>query len=284
MSNTVIPGTESADNTQSPVPPVNQKPKAAKNKIGLIALIVAVLGFIFSCIPGALGLGWFLLFVGFVLGIVALFQRDKAKGLGIAAIIVSIVGTIVGIIVFMAVMANAVSDAFGGTESKVSSPESSASAGASSTAEAPANDAGETGTRENPAALGSTVESDDWAVKINSVSLDANAAVAKENQFNEKPDKGSVYIMINYTTTYKGDDADGQMPAMVGVDYVTAGGETFDGTEKMVTAPKQIDSTKVLYKGASTTGNTVIQVPTPVDGVIAVRPGMLADKVFVAVK
>ncbi len=45
-----------------------------------------------------------------------------------------------------------------------------------------------------------------------------------------------------------------------------------------------MDTMSTLYTGASATGNKAIQVPSPADGVIAVRPGMVADKVFVAIK
>lgn len=79
--------------------------------LGIIALAVAAAGFIFACIPGALIVGWLLLPVGFILGIVALFQKGKSKWQGVAAIIVSIVGTIVGVIVFIVVVAGAVSSA-----------------------------------------------------------------------------------------------------------------------------------------------------------------------------
>jgi hypothetical protein len=41
-----------------------------------------------------------------------------------------------------------------------------------------------------------------------------------------------------------------------------------------------------LYKGGTVTGNKAIEVPTATagQGVLAVRPGMLADKTFVAVQ
>ncbi|WP_433675949.1 hypothetical protein [Microbacterium gorillae] len=92
------------------------------------------------------------------------------------------------------------------------------------------------------------------------------------------------YIIINYTVQYLGDDADGALPAFVGVEYVTGGGNTVDGLDKVVVGPEEIDTLSPLYTGASVTGNHTIQVPTPVDGVIAVRPGMVADKIFVAVQ
>ena len=54
--------------------------------------------------------------------------------------------------------------------------------------------------------------------------------------------------------------------------------------DKFVVAPDAINSTSVLYTGATVTGNTAIQVPSPVDGVLVVTPGMFGDEVFVAVQ
>ena len=63
-------------------------------------------------------------------------------------------------------------------------------------------------------------------------------------------------------------------------------GVTIDGTDSLVVAPDAIDSLTTLYNGASVTGSVVRAVPVDgaQDGVLAVRPGLLADKVFVAVK
>ena len=70
------------------------------------------------------------------------------------------------------------------------------------------------------------------------------------------------------------------------VDFVTAEGVTIDGADSLVAAPDAIDSMTVLYNGASVSGNVVRAVPSAnaQDGVLAVTPGLLADKVFVAVK
>ncbi|MFJ4175390.1 hypothetical protein [Microbacterium sp. NPDC089696] len=256
--------------------------KKQRNILGLIALIVSAVGFIFACIPGALIVGWVLLPIGFILGIVSLFLKGKVKWQGVTAIIVSIVGTIIGIIVFTVVVATAFNDAFGGSDVEVGSPTS-----VTEETDAPANDEGaaaEAGTRENPIALGTPFSSSDWTVVVNSVTLDANAQIAAENPYNEAPDAGSVFILVNYTVTYIGTDPEGQMPAFVGLDYVTADGVTIDPLEKLVLAPEAMNSTSPLYEGASATGNYAIQVPSPVDGVLAVRAGMITDKVFVAVQ
>lgn len=267
------------------LPPRPTKTKKQSNALGLIALIVAALGFIFACIPGALIIGWILLPIAFVLAIVSLFLKDKVKWTGVTALIVSIVGTIVGFIVFFAVVGTSFDNAFGSGDTKVATP--SGEAGTNDQAAAAKDDpAAKAGTRENPSPISSVVESDDWRVVINSVTLAATDAVVAANQFNEAPAKGSEYILVNYSATYIGDDADGQMPAFVSVEYVTANGTTVNGLDKLATAPKAIDTTSTLYKDGTATGNIAIEVPTATagQGVLAVRPGMLADKVFVAVK
>ena len=121
---------------------------------------------------------------------------------------------------------------------------------------------------------------------INSVTFKADDKVAAANQFNEPPAEGKEYVLINYTATYIGNDPAGETPAFVLVDFVTADGVTIDGADSIAVAPDSIDSLTVLYKGASVSGNVVRAVPSAnaQDGVLAVTPGLLADKVFVAVK
>lgn len=255
--------------------------KKQRNIIGLVALIAAIVGFIFACVPGALIIGWVLLPIAFILAIVSLFLKDKAKGMGITALILSIVGTIVGFAVFFSVVASSAKDAFGG-DTKVSAPTAEAGGGSAPAAAQPAAKAG---TRENPSPIGSVVESKDWRVVVNSVTLAASDAVVAANRFNDAPAAGSEYILVNYSATYVGSDANGQTPSFVSVDYVTADGKTINSYDHHVVAPDAIDS-NTLYKGGTATGNIAIQVPTATagQGVLAVQPGMMADKVFVAVK
>lgn len=234
--------------------------------------------------PGALIVGWVLLPIAFVLAIVSLFIKRKAKWTGVTALIVSIVGTIVGFVVFSSVVATSFDNAFGSGDTTVAPP--SGDAGTKDQAAAKANSAAKAGTRENPYPIGSVIKSDDWQVVINSVKLAATDAVLAANEFNKPPAKGSEYILVNYSATYVGDDANGQMPAFVSLEYVTTKGTTVNGLDKTAVAPKPIDTTSTLYKGGTATGNMAIEVPTAGagQGVLAVRPGMLGDKVFVAVK
>lgn len=263
-----------------PTPQQASKSRKAKNVPGLIAFIAGVVGFIFACIPGALIIGWVLLPVAFILGIVGLVLSGKAKGLAIAAVVISVVGTIVGVIVFFAVAANSFSEAFGGSDTSVSGP---ADNGASSSANADGKKAqAKVGTRDNPAALGSVISSKDWDVTVNSITLDGTATVLSANQFNSPPAEGNQYAIVNMTVTYKGDDS--SYATMVGVAYVSSSNKVFDGTKSIAVAPEPALGMDELYKGGSVTGNQALEIPITGDGVLRVRPGIVADSVFVSIK
>lgn len=260
--------------------PQNQYPGAApapekqKNTLGLISLIVAVIGFIFACVPGALIVGWILLPIAFVMGLVSLFLKGKKQGFGLAAVIVSVVGTVVGVLVFVFAVGSAIDDAVdeisSGTDVSVSEPGDDSSG---------SNE----GTRENPYPLGSTVTTDDWAVTVNSVDFNANEAVAAENQFNDPAAEGTTYILANVTVAYQGESDAGEMPWTT-VDYVTVDGNTISSGGAV--APDALDTVSDLYQGGSTSGNILFAVPadSAADGVLAVSPDMFSENAFVAVQ
>ena len=61
-----------------PVYPAGPLPVKRSNTVGLIALVVGVIGFVFACVPGALVVGWVLLPIAFILGVVAQRFRPTA--------------------------------------------------------------------------------------------------------------------------------------------------------------------------------------------------------------
>lgn len=269
--------------------PPQQPKKNQSNILGLIALITAVIGFIFACIPGALIIGWILLPVAFILGLVSLFLQGKSKWMGITALILSIVGTVVGAVVFLVVVSTAFDESFGGGDTTVAGPSEGSDAGSEQNADkevAPDEGSSEDGTRGNPYPIGSTIENDEWRVVVNSVTPAATDAVLSENDFNEPPADGSQYMLVDYSTTYLGDNTDGEIPASVIVEYVTADGTTVNSFDNIVVAPDPIDTTSTLYTDGTATGNAAFEVPTDTadQGVLAITPGILGDKVFVAVK
>jgi len=106
-------------NLPDPVPSPDPAKSAKPHVLGVIALVAAVVGFVFACIPGALIVGWVLLPIAFILSLVALFQSGR-KWPAITGLILSIVGTIVGVIVFLVAVADAVDDAVRNDDSSAS--------------------------------------------------------------------------------------------------------------------------------------------------------------------
>lgn len=111
-------GTAWTDAVRASSPPAISRPEAPahgpkkqQNVAGVVALVLSAVGAVLACVPGAMIVGWIFLPIGFILGIVALFQRDKPKWQGLTAIVVAVVGTIVGVLVFISLAAGAVSDA-----------------------------------------------------------------------------------------------------------------------------------------------------------------------------
>lgn len=269
-----VPGAPAGYAAGMPVPP--PAPPKKTNVVAMIAMIVAIVGFIFACIPGALILGWVLLPIAFILSIVSLFLKGDRKWMGVVALIVAIVGTIVGFIVFFAVVATSFNDAFGSGETTVTQPIDKPADGEKATDDKPADAA--QGTRENPYPLSSKISSDDWTVVVNSVNADGNAVVAAANPFNDKAPAGSHYVIVNYTVTYTGDDKG--LAAEVQLAMVTSSGNVVNSYDNTVVLNDGFGMDE-LYNGASATGSEAFLVPDGDASLIRVTPGMFADEIFV---
>lgn len=176
--------------TEAPPPSAQPAVSKERNVPGLIALVLGIIGFIFACIPGALIIGWVLLPVAFILGVVGLLLSGKTKGTSIAAVIVSVVGVVVGVTVLLVVVQDAFEDAF--SESNLSpSSDPGASSPPSGAASTPGgeSDGSGAGSRENPLPTGETVSSDNWEITLGAP-YEAGAEIAAENPFNDPPEPG----------------------------------------------------------------------------------------------
>lgn len=267
--------TDTQQPTNSYAPAPTSVPKQ-KNTLGLIALIIAIVGTVVAWIPLVGFIGWLFLTVSLVLSIIALVQKNKKKGLAIGALITSIAGSIIAAIVFVAVTIAAFTPTMPEVTSGSETSEQSEEAPAE---EAPANEAG---SRENPVAIGDTITGGDFEVRINNVQLDAADAVANANMFNEPAPEGSSYAVINATVKYLGDES--SYSSFVQISYVASSGEVLNGFETLAVAPEPILGSTELYNGGEDTGNLVIAVPAPADGVLRVTPDMFGDDIFVSLR
>ena len=250
-------------------------PPKKLNVLALIAAIVAVVGFIFACVPGALIVGWILLPIAFVLSIVSLFLKGDKKWLGIVGLVLSIVGTIVGVVVFLGVLASSVGEAFGGGDTAVTRPGESGD-GDEPVEEQPAEAA--QGSRENPYPVGSEISNSDWSVVVNSVNPDGNPVVSAANQFNEAAPAGSHYEIVTYTITYKG--AGSASSAEVTVDVVTSAGNVVNSYDNFVALSDEFGFEE-LFTGATAGGSQAFLVPDGETIVVRITPGYFADEVFI---
>jgi hypothetical protein len=90
--------TKPASTTGNPV--VVQPEPERSNGIGLVALGLAILGFIFAALLITAGIAWMLLLPAIVLGVVGLTRKNRRKGTSLAAIIVAVVALILSLVGF----------------------------------------------------------------------------------------------------------------------------------------------------------------------------------------
>ncbi len=272
------PGQRYWNGTDWAAAPQAQAAPKEKNTLGLVALILSIIGFIFACIPGALIIGWVLLPVAFILGIVALFQ-PKAKGTAIAAVIVSVVGVIVGVTVFLTVVQDAFEDAFSESDfSPSSESDASQSSPPASDTNSPdrASGEGDSGSRNNPLPIGSTVSNPEWEVTLGEPH-EAWAEILAENQFNDPPEAGMEYWIVPITATYTGDDT-GTPWIDITVEFVGSDNRTYSDNCGVV--PDQLMDVDELYPDGVATGNTCVAVPAGADGLWALSTGYIGKPTF----
>jgi len=267
--------------TPEPTPYAAVPPTAPKKSaLPLWALIVAIVAIVSAIIPGLSFIAWIPAVAATVLGIIALVTKAAGRGKAITAVILGPIALLVAIIVSVGTFAAGVSDSLpsvdSATESTTDEPE----------AEEP--EAVEEGTRENPAAAGSTVVISDnsgeiYEVAFGKANLDATKAIAAENMFNDKADKGFRYIIVPVTFTYVGTET-GTPWIDVQLEYVSAAGTTHDSSSTYAVAPKPIIDINELYPDASATGNLVLMVPEAdiEKGTLAVST-IFSEKYFVAI-
>jgi len=248
-----------------PVPPA---PAKRRNTIGLIAVIASVIGFVFACVPGALVVGWVLLPIALILGIVGVCQSGMTKGTSIAAIIVSIVGIVVGFVVFFAVVGNAFGDAF--KKSNLSAPSAvTAEPGDQGTKTGGSSPGNEAGSRGNPFPIGTPVKSSEWDITLGAPH-EAGAQIAAENQFNAAPKAGMEFWIVPVTATYTGDKT-GNLLFGVTVKFVGSDNVTYDDSCGVIPSP--LSDVGDLYKGGTGKGNVCVAVPAGADGLWSLTTG-----------
>lgn len=237
-------------------------PSPTGNGLGVAALVLGILALIGAFIPFVNYVSGLPAVVGIVLGAIALGRKGRKKGAALVGLITSVIALVLSIVLAIAYTAgfvNAVNDSMPKASAKTAQ-ETNTSGSAD-----PASPA--VGTRENPAALGTTIElisagAVQYEVKLGAPTLNANDAVAAENQFNEAPPAGLQYAVVPVTVVYKGTET-GTPWMDVQIEFVSAAGTTHTPSDASVVGPKpQLMDINDLYPNATGTGNVVIAIPT----------------------
>lgn len=113
------------------------------------------------------------------------------------------------------------------------------------------------GTRDNPAAVGSTATLGDWEVKVRKSNLDATDLVLEENMFNDEPEDGHVFVMAPVELAYSGDEPG---TPWISVSFAVVGGDGNTYSESCGVTPKPIMDIADMYAGATAEANVCVSV------------------------
>ncbi|WP_405375163.1 MULTISPECIES: hypothetical protein [unclassified Microbacterium] len=240
-----------------------------RNILGVVGLAIAAVGTILGCIPGIQFLGWLLLPVGFILGLIGVFQKNKTKWESITAMVVAVVGSMISAIIAVVLFFATVSSSIADNPWSDGYPDSPATA-------API---------DPPAAaevmpFSTPIAGDQWEVRLDNLTTDAEALVTEASPINVPAPAGEQWIILDLTATYVG--TGDTVSGLVQVEYVTADGTGIFSWENFTAGIEPMFGLKSVGPGESDSGKLVFLVPDSLDGTFRVTPGVLANPVELA--
>lgn len=242
----------------------SQTPGKGQNKIGSIALILAVGGFVMAFLPATAGLAWLITLPALVLGIVGLTRRGATKATSILAIILATVAWLISIVAALSFLAAGVSDAVGEADK------------APTVTEVDGDTAPAEGTRE--AGIGDVVTTEN-GVDFSVSGMECGLATA-DNGYSDEKASGQ-FCAVSFTVSNQGTDAlDFSSSSLTG--YIA---EAKYDAEVMV-GHFGNDSTiyATLNPGLSAKGLMYFDVPAPLELVKFTDALVFGDEVAVSVK
>ena len=226
--------------------------------MALAGLILGIVALFLFWIPIISWLALILALIGLGLGIAALVtavrQRTSAKGLSIAAVVVSGVALVAAILVtaFWGALFNAVEDEMSSNPSSTRTPSAAASPSASASGSSSATASAEL------LPLGTAAEVGEYSVSVSSVQLNATDAILEFNEFNEAPD--GQYVLITLDVVYNGNEEGDPWldltPAFVGSDS-----RQYDESTCLAVLDLQGTSVPTLENGGAAQYEVCMDVP-----------------------
>ena len=122
---------------------------------------------------------------------------------------------------------------------------------------------GDTGERSNPIPLNRVASYPSWDISVMSFDGNANSEIAEENQFNEPPPDGHVYVLVHVQGTYTGTEF-GSL--WLDLDYYVVGNTNITYDQAWVVTPNDLSNLPDALPGGTIGGNLVFLVPEDVVG------------------
>lgn len=229
--------------------------------MALAGLILGIVALFLFWIPIISWVALVLALVGLGLGIAALViavrERTSAKGLSIAAVVVSAVALLAAILVtaFWGALFSAVQDEVNSNSSSTSAPRSTAGPSAS-TSSPSASTSGSASTELLP--VGTAAEVGDYTVTVSSVQLDATDAILGFNEFNESPQ--GQYVLLTLDVVYNGNE-EGDPWLDLRPNFVGSDSRQYDESTCLAVLDLQGTSVPTLENGGAAQYEVCMDVP-----------------------
>ena len=127
--------------------------------------------------------------------------------------------------------------------------------------ESPATVSGVGASLDNPIPVGDAAHVGDWKVQVVGYTPNANDAVHRANQFNDKPKSGQQYVLVTLRTTYEGQGSSD--PYFDQTWAVVSTGGTLYEAESFVVWPDDLSDSGKVPSGVSAVGNVGFMVKSP---------------------
>jgi Domain of unknown function (DUF4352) len=115
------------------------------------------------------------------------------------------------------------------------------------------------GTPENPVPVGEEASVGPWKVRVQEVTQNADDIVYNHSEFNEPPQAGNRYVLVNLHATRTGEEA-AAFRTDTYVEFIGSGGAVFDAAYADI--PDAMSETGEVDTGDSVVGNLVFEVPS----------------------
>ncbi|MWB97851.1 DUF2510 domain-containing protein [Agromyces seonyuensis] len=225
-------------------------PTGDSKLLGILALVAAGVGALVAWVPYVGFLGYLLLLTGIVLGIISLVKRQP-KWMGITAIAVSVGATIISVIVSIILAVALIGGAVESSDSfvdQLDELEQSLEDGGSGTG------GDSLGSQMQSAEFGETLVGAEYEIVVNSIELGATEAVLAADEYNDAPEPGTSYAIVNATYTYTGAGVGDVYSAPITV----VDEEGWPVSYAFLTAPEPALDFVELTPGVPVTGNLVV--------------------------